>query len=373
MAGKRRLYVAGLLLTALIVIFGQLIWLPGGIAFGRDRFWIDVLDVLLYALMAPPILWFCAAVRFRPGFRTGGLGPLRLVHAAVQIAILAGSVWLAAEIVPVRRDWIRVAVLFFVLTALVLADLALGDWIEKRRPSGKTLATIALSIGTAALLLAPTPYDVTYPGLAMNMHRYVHAEQGQPQGSIVGLLVFHRPAVPADWLYAAVFPHYEFTLRPPRMPSLSEQLLEAQMMKTDANFAALAVVAERLGYVPDELPKVRYHPYALHEGGPSHGAMLALTMIDQLTPGGVTGGWRVAGTGTIRSDGTIGPIGGIRQKAYTARKAGAEVFFAPASQAQELRGAAGGMEVVPVRSLDEMLLWLKQHEKPADRMERKKD
>ena len=50
--------------------------------------------------------------------------------------------------------------------------------------------------------------------------------------------------------------------------------------------------------------------------------MFALGIIDKLTPGELTGGENVAGTGTIDGDGTVGPIGGIRQKMYGAQRRG---------------------------------------------------
>ena len=108
---------------------------------------------------------------------------------------------------------------------------------------------------------------------------------------------------------------------------------------------------------------VEYRPYIAHIGGPSHGAILALALLDQLTPGGVTHGNRVAGTGTLGPDGTVGPIGGIRQKAYVVERAGADVFFVPEGQEQEARQAAGSLNIVPVRTLDDMLEWLQQHPK----------
>ena len=53
-------------------------------------------------------------------------------------------------------------------------------------------------------------------------------------------------------------------------------------------------------------------------GGPSAGMMFALGIMDMLTPGELNGGENVAGTGTITADGTVGPIGGIRQKMWGA-------------------------------------------------------
>jgi PDZ domain-containing protein len=64
-------------------------------------------------------------------------------------------------------------------------------------------------------------------------------------------------------------------------------------------------------------------------GGPSAGLMFALSVYDTLTPGALTQGATIAGTGTIAPDGAVGPIGGIRQKIVGARDAGAELFFVP--------------------------------------------
>ncbi|MDR2986031.1 MAG: PDZ domain-containing protein, partial [Nocardiopsaceae bacterium] len=65
-------------------------------------------------------------------------------------------------------------------------------------------------------------------------------------------------------------------------------------------------------------------------GGPSAGMMFALAIIDKLTPGNMTGGKFIAGTGEITVGGLVGPIGGIQQKMAAARAAGASVFLAPA-------------------------------------------
>jgi Lon-like protease len=91
-------------------------------------------------------------------------------------------------------------------------------------------------------------------------------------------------------------------------------------------------------------------------GGPSAGMMFALGIIDVLTPGPLTGGEQIAGTGTIDSDGMVGPIGGIRQKMIGARQAGAEWFLAPKDDCSEAVGhIPDGLRVVPVTDLDEAL------------------
>ncbi|WP_162463138.1 PDZ domain-containing protein [Paenibacillus psychroresistens] len=114
-----------------------------------------------------------------------------------------------------------------------------------------------------------------------------------------------------------------------------------------------------------DLPlKVKFKPYLLHVGGPSHGAMLTLALIDQLTTGGITNGNIVAGTGTINSLGQVGQIGGIRQKAYTVERSAADVFFVPYDQYEEARRGAKLLNIVPVKTIDDILKWLKEHPKP---------
>ena len=91
-------------------------------------------------------------------------------------------------------------------------------------------------------------------------------------------------------------------------------------------------------------------------GGPSAGMMFALGIMDVLTPGELNGGENVAGTGTITSDGTVGPIGGIRQKMWGAKDAGAEWFLAPKSNCDEVVGShPGAPPVFSVETLDDSL------------------
>ncbi|GAT72615.1 secreted protein containing a PDZ domain-containing protein [Microbacterium sp. HM58-2] len=91
-------------------------------------------------------------------------------------------------------------------------------------------------------------------------------------------------------------------------------------------------------------------------GGPSAGMMFALGIIDTLTPGQLNGGEEVAGTGTIEADGTVGPIGGIRQKLYGARGAGADYFLAPESNCDEVVGhIPDGLTVIRTATLEQSL------------------
>ncbi|WQB71821.1 site-2 protease family protein [Microbacterium invictum] len=91
-------------------------------------------------------------------------------------------------------------------------------------------------------------------------------------------------------------------------------------------------------------------------GGPSAGMMFALGIVDLLSPGDLTGGEDVAGTGTITADGVVGPIGGIRQKMWGAVGAGAEWFLAPQANCDEVVGhVPDGLRVFAVEDLDDAL------------------
>jgi Lon-like protease len=95
--------------------------------------------------------------------------------------------------------------------------------------------------------------------------------------------------------------------------------------------------------------------------GPSAGLMFTLQIIDQLTPGGIVGDLVVAGTGTIEHDGTVGAIGGVKQKVFAAEAAGARVFFAPEANYADARSVATRIEVVQVEHVRDALTWLKAH------------
>ncbi|MDR6865517.1 PDZ domain-containing protein [Microbacterium resistens] len=95
-------------------------------------------------------------------------------------------------------------------------------------------------------------------------------------------------------------------------------------------------------------------------GGPSAGMMFALGIVDVLTPGELNGGKQIAGTGTITADGAVGPIGGIRQKLYGARDAGATYFLAPGSNCDEVVGhVPDGLRVIRTDKLADSVTALK--------------
>ena len=81
--------------------------------------------------------------------------------------------------------------------------------------------------------------------------------------------------------------------------------------------------------------------------------MFALAIYDKLTPGSLTGGKKIAGTGEMAPDGTVGPIGGIRQKMAGAAEHGAKIFLVPAANCAEAAdGDDFGLKLVKISTLE---------------------
>jgi PDZ domain-containing protein len=89
-------------------------------------------------------------------------------------------------------------------------------------------------------------------------------------------------------------------------------------------------------------------------GGPSGGLMFSLGLYDALTPGDLTDGRTIAGTGTITPAGEVGGIGGIADKVIGAERAGATVFLVPEPNMPALRDVdTGDMRLISVATFDE--------------------
>jgi PDZ domain-containing protein len=90
-------------------------------------------------------------------------------------------------------------------------------------------------------------------------------------------------------------------------------------------------------------------------GGPSAGLPFALEVMAELGHD-VSRGYRVAATGELRVDGTVIPIGGVKQKTYGARMAKADVFLVPAGDnARVARRYAGSLRIIAVRNFQQAL------------------
>lgn len=109
------------------------------------------------------------------------------------------------------------------------------------------------------------------------------------------------------------------------------------------------VIEQRIGELP-----VTVEFRTADIGGPSAGMMFALGILDKLTPEDEVNGEVVAGTGTIDTDGDVGPIGGIQQKLHGALRDGAGWFLAPVENCDEVYGhVPDGLRVVKVDTFGE--------------------
>ncbi|MFW6298072.1 MAG: S16 family serine protease [Bacillota bacterium] len=109
-------------------------------------------------------------------------------------------------------------------------------------------------------------------------------------------------------------------------------------------------------------------PYTVKDsliGGPSGGLMQTLYIYNALSEEDLTEDTVIAGTGSIRADGTVGSVGGVREKVWTAHKRDVDVFFVPegtnhdAALEAEREIGGTGMTIVEVETFDDALEYLK--------------
>lgn len=126
--------------------------------------------------------------------------------------------------------------------------------------------------------------------------------------------------------------------------------------ESDRAYLGVTMVAQPAGDV-----KVRYNLKDI--GGPSAGLMFSLAVVDKLSPGELSGGNFVAGTGTISADGVVGPIGGITHKIAAAQHAGADLFLVPSGNCSEAvsRSYDGDIDLLSVDSLDDAVTALEDY------------
>ncbi len=93
-------------------------------------------------------------------------------------------------------------------------------------------------------------------------------------------------------------------------------------------------------------------------GGPSAGLMFTLAVYNALTPADLTEGRRIAGTGTISVDGSVGPIGGVEQKVAAAESAGASYFLSPVDNYAAARSVARSIKVVEIANAQQAIQFL---------------
>lgn len=146
-------------------------------------------------------------------------------------------------------------------------------------------------------------------------------------------------------------PGAEVTITVEREGETAVHTVATEAAEDDPERAVIGVLVQQAADI--DLP-VEIEIDAGSIGGPSAGLAFALHIVDELGSD-VDRGRTVVATGEILLDGSVGAIGGIRQKVIGARRAEADVFVVPEDNAEEARKYADGLRVVPVETFDEAL------------------
>jgi PDZ domain-containing protein len=122
----------------------------------------------------------------------------------------------------------------------------------------------------------------------------------------------------------------------------------------DKREAAIGILVAETGGSPGKLP-INVHIDTRGVGGPSAGLAFALDLTEELGDD-VDRGYKVAATGELELDGSVLPIGAVKQKTIGAREAGVDVFLVPGgSNARTARKYAHGLRIIPVQSFPQAL------------------
>jgi PDZ domain-containing protein len=227
---------------------------------------------------------------------------------------------------------------------------------------------VAALFGVAAFV--PLPYTLTWPGLTADT---LGAYQDRPVLTITGAplrttegelrMVTISATNPGQktrfwralqaWFNPDEAVRPTETVYPQSNPTKAEEVTAQQMVESQDSATAAAL--DYLHLSPDQV-KVKVDLGDV--GGPSAGQMLALGIVDKLAGDGkggdLTGGLKIAGTGTIEKDGTVGPVGGVPLKTQAAARDGATVFLLPRDECADAKvHTPKTLRLVPVGTLAE--------------------
>lgn len=151
--------------------------------------------------------------------------------------------------------------------------------------------------------------------------------------------------------------------------------IEFEFKRNDTTYTANVKIKEVSGIKLIGFTFIYIHDYEVYpeisfnfkesESGSSAGLMTTLAIYDSLIPEDLTNGLKIAGTGTIESDGSVGEIGGIKYKLAGAERGNADIFFAPSGENYEeaikiKEDKNYDIEIVEVKTLDDAINYLKK-------------
>jgi PDZ domain-containing protein len=234
------------------------------------------------------------------------------------------------------------------------------------------IALIILTIFASLALIAPLPYVIILPGQAQNIFNKlitIKDQKSYPANGRIDLMSIRvtnpnswiiGPEILYSWIKAdeAVYPRS--AIYPPGTTQKSEdKKAKADMVNSQDNAKTAALSFLRLhpefGVPANDLHIKNISFDVKKTGGPSGGMIFAIGVIELLTQKDLLQGRHIAGTGTITTDGKVGPIGGINEKILAAHKAGATLFLAPAGNSGDIANIPAGIKVVTVATLAEAI------------------
>ncbi|MFE1550452.1 S16 family serine protease [Streptomyces sp. NPDC058718] len=245
------------------------------------------------------------------------------------------------------------------------------------RPRALALCALPVAALFAVVGLAPLPYAIAQPGttadvLGKDKGREVITITGAPVRPTEGQLrmttiVATGPSTEVDlgdvadaWFRTdrAVLPHD--SVYPSGKSDAEIEKHNLGQMKQSQDAATLAA----LGYLKMDPEKVKVTLHLADIGGPSAGLLFSLGIVEKLAGDGdggdLTGGRIVAGTGTIRPDGTVGAVGGVSLKTQAAARDGATVFLVPKAECSDAQAEQPkGLRLVPVTALSDAVASLR--------------
>lgn len=230
------------------------------------------------------------------------------------------------------------------------------------------ISKIVLALFLALALIAPLPYVIILPGQAQNVFDKlitIKDQKSYPANGRIDLMSIRvtnpdswiiGPEIIYSWMRADETVYPRAAIYPPGTTQKSEdKRAKAEMTNSQdtAKTAALSFLRLHPEYgVAENDLRIKNITFDVKKtGGPSGGMIFAIGVIELLTEKDLLQGRHIAGTGTISSDGEVGPIGGINQKILAAHRAGATLFIAPAGNKADISRVPAGIKVVTVATL----------------------
>jgi Lon-like protease len=220
---------------------------------------------------------------------------------------------------------------------------------------------LVLLLAVVPLSLLPMNYGIEAPGFTASVEPMV---QLPPQyrypskGSLlISSVILQAPILVGEWVYGhwdnsiKLVPQEKIIPITTTVQSVAQTDYQALL---DSETTAVIVGMRLAGYTVNIDGNKVQMPFPVNiihqktDGGPSAGLMFTLGVYNAITPQDLTGGRKIAGTGTIDLDARVGPIGGVQQKVVAAERSGAQYFLCPSWNYQDALKYAKNMQVIKV-------------------------